>query len=321
MRGKALRHGGTEARRGPGDDVPPTHAPSALIIGCGRLGVRVARELRFRGARVFGTTRRRDRAAALTGMGVEALRLTLGDRPPAEALGPALATGEIDVYCLLPPLPPDAPGTASPGRGLDGLLVALQGVAVHRAVLVSSTVVYGRHDGRPVSADTPPVPGDERGRRQIETEHRWLAAGPHARVLRLAGLYGPGRLPGLAALQQGAPIVGDPHALLNLVHVHDAAMLLTAVAGQAGAGAVELGSDGSPVPRIAYYRALATRLGAPAPTMIDGREAARRGLDVPRPSAGKACDPNPTMRRTGWRPLYPDYMAGLNAILPPRAEG
>ena len=74
-----------------------------------------------------------------------------------------------------------------------------------------------------------PHPTDMRGRSLLEAESRWLAAPIDSFVVRLAGLYGPDRIIGLAAVRDGAPIVGDPQAMLNLIHADDAATLLIAV--------------------------------------------------------------------------------------------
>lgn len=121
----------------------------------------------------------------------------------------------------------------------------------------------------------------------------------------------------MSAVRSGAPLLGDPHALLNLIHVDDAAALLEAVA-TSGGGAIELGCDGNPVPRLDYYTHLARRLGVPPPEPMDPTTAAAHfGLDPARlrRASSKALDNIPTCRRTGWSPRYPNYRVGLDACL------
>src|SRR5690606_19171581 len=109
-----------------------------------------------------------------------------------------------------------------------------------------------------------------------------------------------------------------PQALLNLVHVDDAAALLEAVAEADQPGRVELGCDGHPVPRQAYYAHLAERLGAGPPEAIDDETAARTmGLNIERlrSVSSKALDPIATCRRTGWSPQFTNYRDGLDDAL------
>ena len=133
----------------------------------------------------------------------------------------------------------------------------------------------------------------------------------------MAGLYGPDRVPSLNALREASPIVGDPNVLLNLIHIDDAAELMLAVADSPDASDIELGCDGNPVRRIEYYQHMTRRLGLPDPVVLDDRTAATSlGLNLNRlrQLTSKACDPAPTIERTGWSPKYPTYQHGLDAI-------
>jgi nucleoside-diphosphate-sugar epimerase len=185
---------------------------------------------------------------------------------------------------------------------LERIIGALAGAAtLRRAVLSSSTAVYGDRAGATVTAETPVDASGERASRLLAIEHAWTATMRH-HVVRLAGLYGPGRVIGETSLSEGRIIDGDPDAWLNLIHVADAAALLTRCLG-ARATAIELGCDGHPVPRRVYYATLAASLGCPMPG-FSGQPAARGG-------ASRRCDPRSTMARTGWWPMYRDFRAGL----------
>lgn len=294
-------------------------APAALIVGCGYLGQRLAPLLVEQGQTVYGTTRSYQKAPRLAEHQIRPLIVHVTQPVTLAALTPALEAPSLDVYQMIPPGRPT--NSPSPRQVLLGgtahILKALRRAQVRRAVLVSSTAVYGQQGGERIDADTPAEPADERGKLMAEAERLWLDAGPQFHVARLAGIYGPGRIIGLAAVQQGAPLVGDPHALLNLIHVDDAAALLRAVTTAQSPGRVEIGCDGNPVPRQTYYEHLARRLGVPPPPVLDDAAAAAQfglNLDRLRRASSKALDNILTCRRTGWAPQYPNYQAGIDAV-------
>ncbi len=309
---------------------PDSMAREALVIGCGFLGQVLAGALMARGVTVYATTRREERARELAERGVRALIVDVLQPVTFAALRPALASELLDVYCLLPPgrMADQGDPARDPAlRGLGNVLDALEGAWIHRAIMVSSTAVYSHTAGRRVDADTAPVPtpapdpGNDRAARLLRLERLWLDGGAPFRVLRLAGLYGPGRIVGLEAVRGGHPLVGDAEAMLNLIHVEDAAELLIAFARADEAHAVELGSDGSPTPRLAYYTELARRVGVSPPEVVDDETAALElglNLDRLRRASSKRCDPEPTCARTGWRPRYRDFRMALDELLPQR---
>lgn len=303
-------------------------APTALIVGCGYLGMHTAARLIAQGASVFGTTRSETRAAQLAGLGIRPMLAHVTQPLTLAALRPALEADALDVYYMVPP---GRPGRSPTPRqtvlgGTAHVLKALRNsdANVRRAVLVSSSGVYGQSAGERVDADTEPAPTGERGRLLLEGEKLWLNSGEAFHVVRLAGIYGPGRIIGREAVEQQAPLIGNPEALLNLIHVDDAVDLLLAVMTAKAPGRVELGCDGNPVPRLEYYTHLADRLGAPPPSVVDDAEAAQRfGLNVDRlrRSASKALDNIVTCRRTGWAPNHPTFRQGVEAALnPPPAD-
>lgn len=301
----------------------PELAPTSLIIGCGYLGRSLAAKLIAEGQTVYGTTRSFDHAPALTGLGVQPLVVSVTQPVTFAAMRPALEAGSLDVYYMVPPgRPGRRSGHPTPRQtvlgGIAHMVKQLRYADTHRALLVSSSAVYGQRDGQHVDADTEPEPSSERGRLLLEGERLWLAAGDGYRVVRLAGLYGPHRVIGMSAVSQNAPLVGDPQALLNLIHADDAIALLLAMMRADHAGRIELGCDGHPVARIEYYAYLAELLKVPPPRVLDDASAAEGlGLNLERlrRSSSKALDNIATCRRTGWSPYYPTFRQGLAAIL------
>lgn len=277
---------------------------TTLLIGAGFLGLHLSSKLEARGIAPVVTTRSPARARLLADAHrLEALTLDLADAGATRHLLARWQGQMLDVYCLVPPgACGDPTNTAS---GLRSLTSALAMLRVRRAVLTSSIGVYGDAGGGWVAAETKAAPRTARELRLQAIESAWLAHPGH-HVLRLAGLYGPGRIIGRQALERGETIAGDPTQYLNLIHAEDAADLLIACMDHAGTARIELGSDGAPAPRHAYYTHLAGLLGA-APPRFSGTGGRSEG--------SRRCDPATTQRRLAWQPRHADYRAGLPAAL------
>lgn len=277
-----------------------------LVVGCGYLGRRVAAGWLARGDRVWATTRSPQRAAELAAAGLEPLVVDLTGPFPLAALP--------DVDTVLWSASPDpASGTGHHALhvvGLGAVLDALPGTP--RVLFTSSTGVYGDAAGGIVTEATPPQPDRPAGRAILEAERILGARCPgRSVVLRVAGLYGPGRLPRLDDLRAGRPLAGDPDTWLNLIHADDAAAVVVAVADHPAPAPLYVVSDGRPVRRREWYAALARLVGAPEPTWDTG---------TPRPRGGdKRVDPAALFRDIGPVPRHPDPYAGLTDAW--RAQG
>ncbi len=273
-----------------------------LVVGCGYLGLRVARNWRDQGARVHAVTRSTERARTLAAAGLDPL---IGDVISPGGLGPLPA-----VDTLFWAVGFDRTAGASYrdvhvgglGRVLDGLPGDV------RAVLSSSTGVWGTEDGSVVNETTPAHPTREAGRVLLEAESLLHArTGDRGTVLRFAGLYGPGRLPRLDDLKAGLPIAADPDSWLNLIHADDAARIVVAVAAAAHARRLYVVSDGVPVRRRDWYAHLAARSGSPPPTFDTSAERTR--------GADKRVDPSLLFHDIPLTLAYPDSFHGIDAIV------
>lgn len=277
---------------------------AAVIIGCGYLGIRTAHALTGLGVSVSATTLTDRNWPLLQEMGVAVYPFDIETSAWPAELSSAEALAAVDVYFMLTPR--SMASVLAPGDGYDRFLDMMSSRPFRRALLVSSTAAFGEHGEAKVAAETPVAPVDERGRRVVEIERRWLQTGERFSVCRLAGLYGPGRVIGERQLRAGNALPGPADRWLNLIHVDDAARLLIACCASPQVHRIELGSDGAPVRRQTYYELLAEMLGTAPPEFKrdgSGRAASRR------------CDPSSTMQRTGWRPRYTDYRQGLSASL------
>jgi len=247
------------------------------IVGCGDIGLRVARRWRQRGHAV--TACRRDsaqlaRLAAAEGLATCALDLDAANTDPA----PPLA-GRLVYYFV----PPPAEGSTDPrmGRFVSLLEDSLaRGAPPRRVVLLSTSGVYGDQGGRLVDEDTPPRPGTDRGRRRLDGETRLRDFGRRHGVavltLRVGGIYDRERLP-LARIRRGTPLLHEhlaPHT--NRIHADDLATVCVAAGEKGGADSIYNVSDGQDSNMTAYFFTIADCLGLPRPPTVDWQEAEAR---------------------------------------------
>lgn len=286
---------------------------SKLIFGCGYLGGRVARLWRQAGHEVFVVTRSSDRARTLTAEGyrpivADVLRPeTLANFPTAETVLYAIGydRGYVGVS-----------GASMHEVYVDGLRAALAALppATGKFIYVGSTGVYAQSHGETVDEDSPCEPTREGGRACLAAE-ALLAAdrlGSRGIVLRMAGLYGPGRIPNAAEVRSGRPLAVPASGCLNLIHVDDAAAVVLAAEERASPPRTYLVSDGQPVERREYYARLARLLGVDSPEFVSPPTDDPAAI---RASADKRVNNARMVAELAVRLDYPSYREGLNAIL------
>lgn len=287
-----------------------------LIFGCGYLGARVARRWHEVGHDVTVVTRSQPRAEGFAHHGYRAIVADVArpellvDLPAAETVLYAVGFdrgGEQsieDVYA----------------GGVRNVLAALPD-DTGRFIYISTTGVYGPAEGGWVDEEVPPDPRREGGRASLAAEQA-LAAHPLGQqgvILRLAGIYGPGRIPFLDRLQTGEPIPAVSAGHLNLIHVDDAAEVVVA-AGEKNWGdtpathmpRVICVCDGHPVQRGEYYAEVARLIGAPPPKFISPESNSPRAA---RAEADRRVRNDRMLAEFGVQLTYPDYRAGLAKIL------
>jgi len=279
-----------------------------LLFGCGYLGSRVLARWLAQGEQVDAVTRRQQRAEELAGQGARPIVAdvtrpdSLAHLPIAEtvlfAVGFDRARYESihEVYAA----------------GLRAVLDALpkEGGPV---IYLSSTGVYGQDDGRWVDEDSPTEPQREGGRACLAAE-RILAAHPRGvggTILRLAGIYGPGRLPRREALLAGEPIPPPRDGYVNLIHVDDAVSAILAAEERRGPLRTFVVSDGHPAAREEYFTEVARLIGAPDPVFADPHQAP----PTPRGTTSKRASNSRMLAELGVELQFPSYREGLAAIL------
>lgn len=269
-----------------------------LLAGCGDLGLRVAQRLLARGDEVWALRRQQPMH---DGDGIHWLR---GDLTLPETLRGWPPDITQLVYLPTPDRRDAAAYRATFVDGLRHLLDALGHDRLQRVLLVSSSAVYGEHGGDWVDEDTPPAPPGFNGEVLLEAE-RWLAAqSPVSIVLRLAGLYGPGRMQWLERLRAGQVVAPRtlPH-WANRIHVDDAAAAVVHLLQLDDPLPLYLGVDNTPLPLDVLYDHLAGLIGAPPAD------------DGPAPvGVGSKRLSNARLRASGFVPQWPDARDGYAAL-------
>lgn len=282
----------------------------ALIAGCGDVGLRVARALRRAGGEVTAILRDPQKAGPLQALGAGVRSEDL-DRPQTAGDWPWL-------FWFAPPPPAGTRDTR-----LRNWLEAQRG-RIGRIVYISTSGVYGDCGGRWIDEDEPLKPQTERAQRRVDAEaalQAWRAAGGgEVVILRVPGIYGPGRLP-LERLRQGLPVLRDEDApYSNRVHADDLAAAALLAAQHGRSGATYNIADGQPTTMADYFRRCARLLGLPEPEAVGRDEAQRRFT----PAMWSFMDESKRLRierarrELGFAPRYPDLDAGLPACLESR---
>ena len=272
-----------------------------LSLGHGYSARALAARLIPQGWRVIGTTRNPAKAEVFRAQGVEPV-LWPGD------LGPALAQA-THILC----------SAAPDGQG-DPFLRAVPGIAQARAEWVgylSTTGVYGDHDGGWVDEDTPLTPQSDRGMQRVVAESQWRATGLPVHIFRLAGIYGPGRGPFEKVRDGTARRIIKPGQVFSRIHVDDIAQVLEASIRKPNPGAAYNLCDDNPCPPDEVIGHAAQLLGLPEPPAV--------AFDVVEPTMtpmargfyqeSKRVRNDRIKDELGVSLLYPDYPAGLAALL------
>lgn len=281
-----------------------------LIAGCGYVGSQLARRLVGDGVRVWGLRR----SAEVGIEGVETVRADLTDPRSLAELPVGL---DAVVYTAAAGGRSDEAYRAAYVDGPRNLIdvLAAQEQPVRRVLFTSSTGVYGQSDGEWVDEGSPTEPASFTGRRLLEGERVFLDGPFPATVLRLAGIYGPGRTRLIDSVRRGeASCVEEPPEYTNRIHRDDCAgalrhLLELGLERPGELADLYLGVDDEPAERCEVLDFIARRLGAPEPRRVPADEAEGR-----RRGSGKRCR-NDRLKATGYRFAFPTYRRGYAAMI------
>ncbi len=286
-----------------------------VILGCGYVGTAVARAALDGGMTVEALTRNPRRAAELTAMGLRVVVADLAahawhlDLDPRDALvlncvssGRAGLEGYRRSYV----------------EGMKSVVAWARRGPASTLVYTSSTSVYPQGGGITVDESAATGGAGETSRILVEAESLLTAAADACRrwfVLRLAGVYGPGRHYLLDQLRAGgSELAGGGSHLLNLAHRDDivAAVFSVLAAAPAVANRIFNVADDRPGTKTEVVAWLAARLGVPAPRFAGGKASRRRGFAAP---PDRLISNARLKAELGWQPRYPSFREGYAGIL------
>lgn len=281
-----------------------------FVFGLGYTGLVLARRLKKQGWIVGGTVQSEERRATLAAEGINAFVFD-GAHPFAE-FETALQRA-THVLGSIPPVGDTDPVLVHHAAALAALKLKWVGY-------LSTTGVYGDCDGDWVDERAGLHPSGPRGRARVAAEQAWLdlvRVGLPVHIFRLAGIYGPGRS-AIDAVRAGtAKRIVKPGQVFSRIHVEDIAAVLEASMARPNPGAVYNVCDDEPAPPqdvIAYAAAL---LDVPAPPDVPFSEAAKTMSEMARSfyDDNKRVSNRRIKSELGVRLAYPDYRAGLKALL------
>lgn len=278
--------------------------PSLLIAGCGDVGTRLGLRLAEAGWTVHGLRRTVEQLP-------EQILAVAGDLQ-VDGCPPAWPAGGLDylVYCAAATAADEVGYRATYVDGLRRVLgwLAQHGQTPRRLLFVSSSSVYAQQAGEWVDETSPAEATGFSGRIMREAEQLALHSGIAASVVRLTGIYGPGRQWLLGQVRQGYRVASEPPLYGNRIHVDDAAGLLACLLQADARGVVledcYLGVDDEPAPLHEVVAWLRGQLGV---SHWAEQSSVRR-------AGSKRCS-NARARALGWAPEYPSYREGYAAVL------
>ena len=281
---------------------------SVLIAGCGDIGGRMATQLLKNDWQVYGLRRSIERLPA----GVIGVAGDLfSEQCPAQ-----WPSGEID-YVVYSAAATEHDEAGYQAAYVDGLKHTLSWLKQHgqkpkRLLFVSSSSVFAQKDGEWIDETSPAQATNYSGRIMLDAEQVALNSGIAASVVRLTGIYGPGREWMLGQVRKGYRVAIDPPMYGNRIHADDAGGLLAFLleADRQGEALDDcyIGVDNAPVPLAEVVGWLRERLGV---TEWAAETSTRR-------AGSKRCS-NARAKALGWEPRYSSYREGYAEILDGKA--
>jgi nucleoside-diphosphate-sugar epimerase len=270
-----------------------------FVFGLGYSALQLSAQLRPAGWQVAGTVRTAAKAAHLRALGIDASVWT-GE-------GPVDVPAGAHWLITLPPGRQGCPAALAAGHQAGG---------ARSITYLSTTGVYGDLKGGWAFEWSPVAPASPRAAARVLAEAQWRDASQGcARLVRLPGIYGPGRSPFDRLRDATAQRVIKPGQVFSRVHVDDIASGLAALVQRPEAtGVFHLCDDLSAPPQDVTAFA-AELLGMAPPPDIPFGDAQFSDMAASFYAECKRVANARAKAALGWRPAYPTYREGLRAIL------
>ena len=278
-----------------------------LIIGCGDLGSEVARQLVALDIQTIAVRRSANQLHGVTFIQADVTHAS--SLAPLEAVQP-----EILIYCVAAGGQTDEQYKAQYVDGLRNVLATqTKNSNLKHVFFVSSTRVYGQEVDKLIDETDAAIAIDFGGYRLLEAENLLLPLACSNTVLRLSGIYGPGRLR-MINLAKSSSTWPQQNSWTNRIHRDDAAAFIVFLVRRALEDAAVLPTvmtrtcyivtDSKPTPQYEVLNWIAGKLNISRPSNVN-----------PPIEGGKRLS-NQTMLATGFTLQYPDYQTGYQTLLP-----
>lgn len=263
----------------------------------------------------WGTTRDPGRVAGIAALGVGPI---LFDASPGAAVsGAPLADALDQATHILVAIAPDERG--------DPVLRHFREVLAARprpTIYLSTVGVYGDHAGAWVDETSECRPVSVRSRQRVATESEWIqlaeVSGAPVAILRLAGIYGPGRGPFEKLCDGTAQRIVKPGQVFNRIHVDDIAAAIAAAFARRAVGTFNI-SDDEPAPPQDVLAYAAELLGVPVPPEVPFQTARLSPMAQSFYGESKRVGNAKMKLGLGMRLEFATFREGLRAILATRA--
>jgi nucleoside-diphosphate-sugar epimerase len=287
--------------------------PTLFCFGLGYTAAHYAAAFHSRFDRVFGTVRNSTRAAGMN-QGDKAWRTVLAF--DGMSMSPDVRAAIADSDHVLVSIPPDATGDVV----LAACGTALSQAPRLRSVVYLSTIgVYGNHDGAWVDEESECRPGAQRSLQRHAAEHAWQTFGTRAgipvAILRLAGIYGPGRNALVGAKNGTARRVVKPGQIFNRIHVADIASAIEAAFERRADGIFNVADDEpSPPEDPISFAANLLQVEAPPEIPFSEAQASMSPMGLSFYAEAKRAKNDKLKSVLGVSLEYPTYREGLTAL-------
>ena len=275
-----------------------------FCFGLGYCADYLSAKLIKQGWQVSATCRTSEKVAVLEASGIRPVLLS-GKKVTVTDLGKA--------DHILISAPPEQDGSDPVLNFAEAALVALQD-QIKWVGYLSTTGIYGDHQGAWIDEETPAGLLSERGQRRVAAEAQWAATGLPMHYFRLAGIYGPGRN-SLRALQNGtARRVVKQGQVFSRIHLADLTSILEASIANPNAGRAYSVCDDTPAPPQDVVTYAAELMGVSPPALQDFATAELSPMARSFYGENKRIRNNRIKEELGVSLEYPDYRAGLSAL-------
>ncbi|WP_110685186.1 SDR family oxidoreductase [Salinicola aestuarinus] len=277
---------------------------TTLILGCGDIGTQLGQQLLDAGHRVIGARRN---ASVLDGTGIEPVSLDVAN----EAAVATLPDADFIVYAVTADRFEESAYEAAYPQGLKTVIAefAQRDNPPKRLFFVSSTSVYAQQGGEEVDETSPTEASGFSGSLMRDAEQALLDSALPGTVVRLSGIYGPGRDRLIRQVKEGRIAAANPPMYSNRIHRDDCAGVLGHLIGLAlddkPLEPIYLASDGAAAPLHEVMAWIAKRLKVETPEVIQSPLRRR---------SSKRCN-NARLIASGYRFHYPTFREGYEDVL------